>query len=110
MTKLEQKFLAMWLALGGPGLKGEYMFHVERNWRFDFAHPATRTAFEIQGGIYTGGAHARVRGLERDYEKLNTAQMFGWSVFQLSRNMITRGRVRGMVEHVKAKQLLVASC
>lgn len=82
---LEDKFLANWTALGGPILIREFRFDTARRWRFDFALPDLRIAFEIQGGLYapqTG--HRSLEGVQRDYEKINAAQLQGWKVFQLS--------------------------
>ena len=48
-------------------------------------YPEEKILVEVQGGIYTRGAHSRGVGLERDYEKLNLAQLNGFRVFQFSR-------------------------
>lgn len=98
--RLENKFAAMWRANGGTALEREFLFHVERRWRFDFAHVATRTAVEINGGVFTGGAHVRSGGVQRDYAKLNEAQLLGWTVFQLSGPMITRAWMRKIREWI----------
>ena len=82
---LEDRFLGNWTMLGGPQLQREYRFDTERRWRFDFVVVGVMIAFEIQGGLYapqTG--HRSQEGVERDYEKLNAAQMAGWQVFQIS--------------------------
>ena len=55
--------------------------HHQRRYRADFAYPE-RKILVVQGGIYTRGAHSRGIGLERDYEKLNLAQLNGFRVFQ----------------------------
>ncbi|MFM1842737.1 MAG: hypothetical protein RLZZ490_1474 [Cyanobacteriota bacterium] len=70
-------------------LVAEYQGIKGRKFRFDFAHVPSKTAIEIQGGIYLRhGGHNSAAGLHRDYEKLNLAQWQGWTVFQLSPDMV----------------------
>ena len=66
----------------------EYRFHPLRKWRFDFAHVETKTAIELEGGIWTGGAHTRGRHYAGDCEKYNAAALAGWTVFRLTGDMI----------------------
>lgn len=106
MTKsdLEERLLYQIRAVGLPEPEREYKFALEqlgRRWRFDFAYPDDKIAIEVQGGIWTRGAHARGTGLERDYEKLNVAQMLGWTVLQFSGNMIDSGEAVETIERVK---------
>lgn len=61
----------------------EHRFHPTRRWRFDYAWPEKMVAVEVQGGIWTRGAHSRGVGLTRDYAKLNEAQAMGWIVLQV---------------------------
>lgn len=60
----------------------EYRFHPTRKWRLDLAWPEVRVAVEIQGGVYVRGKHVQGDGAEKDYEKLNEAQLLGWIVLQ----------------------------
>ena len=39
-------------AFDGPPLTPEFRFDPARRWRFDFAHEATRTAIELNGGVW----------------------------------------------------------
>jgi hypothetical protein len=55
-------------------------------------------AVEVQGGIYVRGAHSRGTGLERDYEKYNSAHLMGWTVYQFSRKMIESGEALNIIE------------
>ena len=66
-----------------PECVTESKFHPTRRWLFDFAFRKEKVAIEVQGGIWTGGAHARPVFLMRDYEKLNEAQCLGWVVLQV---------------------------
>lgn len=59
-----------------------------RKWRLDYAWPLNRLAIELQGGIYgnrTGG-HTSTKGVMRDMQKLNTAQLLDWDVLYLARH------------------------
>jgi very-short-patch-repair endonuclease len=60
----------------------EVRFHDARRYRFDFAWPAERLALEVDGGIWTWGAHGRGAGIERDQDKTNLAAALGWRVMR----------------------------
>lgn len=79
------------LPLGKP--EREFRFHPTRKWRFDFAYPAKKIAVEIEGGIWSGGAHTRGKHFESDCEKYNTATLLGWRVFRFSGGMVERGEI-----------------
>jgi very-short-patch-repair endonuclease len=87
---LEGEFLARWEFHGGPALERQYVFCPGRKWAFDFAHPATQVAVEIDGGTWAMGRHSRGAGFDADSEKLNSAVGCGWSVFRLTGTMLTR--------------------
>lgn len=40
------------------------------------------TALEVEGGIWTRGAHGRGSGIVRDIEKYNEAVALGWKVLR----------------------------
>jgi very-short-patch-repair endonuclease len=73
----------------------EHRFHPERKWRFDFAHPASRTAIEIEGGIWNG-RHTRGDGFQKDAEKYFEAHIRGWRVVRLTPNLITPENLRAL--------------
>jgi hypothetical protein len=87
-SHLETKFLFRWRLSGGPTLVREHRF-CERRWRFDFAHTASKTAIEIEGGAYTKGRHTRPMGFLGDCEKYLEASLLGWRVYRLSAPLIT---------------------
>lgn len=89
-SNAEAAFLTRWRQLGGPELRTEYRFDPPRRWRFDAALPAAWLAWEIDGGVYSGGRHTRGEGFERDCEKLNRAGILGWLVFRVTPGMIDR--------------------
>ena len=89
VSALEERFLRHWERRCSIPLVREYRGIPDRNFRFDFCHVPSRVAIEIQGGVWTGGRHSGGVGQIKDFEKLNLAILEGWSVFQLSSEMIT---------------------
>lgn len=101
-SHLESKFALIWRSLNGPKLEPEYRFDKVRKWRFDFAHPDTKIAIEIEGGVWNAGRHTRGLGFCRDCEKRNAATHAGWRVFNLPAPMLT-------VEHIQPILMLTIS-
>jgi len=78
---LEDQFAAQIKRYGLPEPVREYQFEdTPVAWRWDFAWPQYKLLIEINGGIYqdppTG--HRSIRGLLRDYAKLNAATQRHW--------------------------------
>lgn len=69
----------------------EFKFHPERRWRFDFAWPDERLAVEVEGGIWTKGAHNRGRHFNSDCDKYNAAVLAGWRVLRFTETHIRSG-------------------
>lgn len=66
-------------------LKDEYRFHPERKWRFDWCIESLKLAIEFEGSIFNpNGDHRSVKGISRDIEKYNTAQILGWKVLRFT--------------------------
>jgi len=63
---------------GLPEPEVEFRFHPKRKWKFDFAFPQQRVALEVEGGIFTHGAHGAISGVLRDIQKYNAAATMGW--------------------------------
>lgn len=104
-SNLEKKFTLFWKALNGPELKPEVRVIPTRRWRFDFAHEPTRIAFEIEGGVWSGGRHTRGLGYSADCEKYNEAALAGWTVFRLTGDMIAIPTIERLVKHVRLRAL-----
>ena len=101
---LDAEFRARWASLGGPELKPEHRFHPRRRWAFDYAHPESMVAIELEGGIWIppkviyrkgkkpiirgGGRHNSPQGFIKDCEKYNTAATMGWTIFRLTRECL----------------------
>ena len=92
-------FLALLEEHGLPAPQTEYLFAAEngRKWRADYCwlvhHTGTvlggRAEFkglivEKNGGIWRKGGHSSGRGLLRDYEKANAAQLQGFLYLQFT--------------------------
>ena len=90
-SALEERFALDILFRRLPTPKRELKFHPTRRWRFDFAWPDQMVAVEIQGGVWSGGAHGRGSGITRNYEKYNAAAVRGWRVLQGDSSMLRSG-------------------
>lgn len=66
----------------------EYRFHPIRRWRFDYANVETKTAIEIEGGVYSRGRHVRPIGYIKDMEKYNSAVENEWVVLRYQTNEV----------------------
>lgn len=95
---LEKAFALQILGARLPAPVQQFMFHNERKWRFDFAWPEKKIAFEVQGGIYTQGGHTRAKGYNNDCEKGNEARLLGWRVFAVTTDHISSGMALKWVE------------
>lgn len=89
MKELEDCYAAQ---LDEGGFAGQYERECSiipgRKFKFDFIFRKLKLAVEIQGGVWSGGAHGRPNGIVRDYEKLNLAVLHGWSVLQFDTKSI----------------------
>jgi very-short-patch-repair endonuclease len=101
-NNLSAAFVNAWQFLKGPPLVTEYRFHPTRKWRFDFAHLESKTAIEINGGVWSGGRHVRGAGYLRDREKINMATELGWRVFELGTGQVTVDNVQRIIEVIDA--------
>lgn len=60
-----------------------------KRYRADFAHLASKSLIEIQGGTYARGRHVSGSGYDRDARKYNLAMMSGWKVYLLTSTTAT---------------------
>ena len=60
-----------------------------KRYRADFAHEASRSLIEIQGGTYMRGRHVSGSGYDRDARKYNLAMMSDWKVYLLTSTTAT---------------------
>jgi very-short-patch-repair endonuclease len=99
--RLEDRFYAEWCASAARTLWPirEHRMDRARSWRFDFAWPMYRVAVEIQGGQWFKMGHTSGRGLQRDCEKSNAAQLAGWIVLYYTTSDIMK-RLGAVVDEV----------
>ncbi|SDT85634.1 hypothetical protein SAMN05444156_3244 [Verrucomicrobium sp. GAS474] len=102
-SALEKQFLFRWKLAGGPKLTPEHQFHGARLWRFDFALPEMKIAFEIEGGIWVKGRHVRGSGMVEDCHKYLAAALLGWQVIRLVEPQLNLDTVRDIVAYVKGR-------
>lgn len=89
----DHEHIARWLeAAGIERPVCEHHFHPTREWRFDLAWIEQKVAVETQGGIWVSGAHVMPLGYVNDCEKLNEAQMLGWTVLWIIPNWWDSGK------------------
>lgn len=89
-SALAAKFLFQLRALGLPEPVHELSFHPARKWKFDFAYPEKRLAFEVEGGLWVNGRHNRA--VDKDIEKYTAAALLDWFVYRVTPEAIRDGR------------------
>ncbi len=102
-TKWEDRFRTLIKGLGAPIWREQYRFDPVRLWRFDFAWPERKIAFEMEGAIWMrgGGGHSHPLGIERDIEKGNAAAIQGWAVIRITDKMLkSRTLFHGEAAHL----------
>lgn len=82
----------------GLKVKSEYRFTRPRRWRFDYAWPDKKIAFEIEGGTWTRSRHTTGSGYEADCEKYSVAAILGWCVVRATTTMVKDGRALQLLE------------
>ena len=100
-SRLERRFLLYRQSVGGPELKREFRFHMDRKWRADFVHVESRTLIEVEGGIYVQGRRNRPQGFAADAEKYLEAALAGWRVVRLADPLITAPMVERLIAFVR---------
>jgi hypothetical protein len=74
--------LEHWCEANKLELEKEYMFDPERKWRFDWAIPKKKIAFEYEGLMSEKSRHTTISGFTGDTEKYNEAAAQGWRVIR----------------------------
>ena len=97
---LAAKCEQLWRIWNGPELAKEYRFHTARRWRFDYYHEPTRTAIELEGGLYSAGRHTRAAGYLGDIDKYNAAAMQGITVLRLGTGQVDAAHVAEIAAYV----------
>lgn len=69
----------------------EFKVTDDRDFRFDWAQPEIKLAWEVDGGKWTGG-HRRGAMIDEENDKINAAQMLGWRVLKFTNDYVWDGR------------------
>ena len=85
------------------GTRTEYMFHPDREWKFDFAWPDLRVAVELEGH----NVHRKSSAYRNDREKFNAAQSLGWMVFRFDYAELQRGVVYYFMKQIFEREVLM---
>lgn len=91
--------------LTGYEFVSEYKFHPKRRWRFDFCHIESRTAVEIEGGVWTNGRHTRATGFIGDIEKYNAATLESFAVLRFRPVEMNKSVTYELIKAVIEKRL-----
>lgn len=86
------------------GMQRQHRPFQDVGYLFDFAWPKACPAVlvEVQGGIWTGGAHARPQGVLRDMDKANRANLAQACLLQVSAADIKSGRAVALIRQALA--------
>lgn len=89
-----------------PRFERQYRFAKElgREWRADFAFVAERVLVEIDGGIWTQGAHGHPTDLVRNMEKRNDAVLLGWWLLAFPTRDVKGGKPIAFLQKVLARR------
>lgn len=90
--KLHDAMLQQIRGTGIPLPVQEHQFMSTRRWRLDLAWLTDRVAMELHGGIWTQGGHTRGGGFQSNREKMNEAQLLGWTVLEVTPAHIKSGQ------------------
>jgi very-short-patch-repair endonuclease len=91
---IRKTFNSLLRSLKLPEATTEFRFHPTRMWRFDYCWPEHKIALEVEGGIFTRGAHVRPTHFLSDIEKYNTAVSMGWRIVRtIPDHLMSKGTV-----------------
>lgn len=85
---------------GYPEPETEYVFHLGRGWKLDFAWPACLLAVEVHGAVWTQGRHTRGGGFEEDRRKMTEAALSGWAVIEVTTGQVESGELWAYLDRV----------
>lgn len=95
-TAAERAFVLLCKAHGLPTPISEFHFWHGRQFRFDWLFDGW-LAVEIEGGIYSGGAHTRGKHFESDIEKYNEAAILGYTLLRFTPEQIDSGEAFAVI-------------
>lgn len=81
----------------GP-LEHEYRFHPVRKFRADWALVGGKCLFEYEGLMRGDASHASIKGILRDIDKANLAQIRGYRLIRVTAKSIQDGSAFTLAE------------
>jgi hypothetical protein len=86
LSELEETFNLQLFEAGISDFDREIeLQEIDRKWRFDFFFPTIGAIVEINGGTWMQkSGHSTGKGIQRDYEKSNAAQLAGFKYLQFT--------------------------
>ena len=102
----EKVVRAFFLQHGLPEPRTEWQFDPNRKWRWDYCWNALEDtgmlALEVNGGLWTGGAHVRPARMLEEYEKWNRAACLGWRVLFVTPDQLLKAETVRLVREALA--------
>ena len=100
---LEDKFQEKWENFYPDiPLLRDYKLLEHRRFKADFVHLQSKTAIEIQGGVWVGGRHNRGLGYINDCKRMLELISNGWTVIYLVKEMFNEEfleKIAGVIRH-----------
>ena len=88
------------------GMVRQHAPFADVGYAFDFAWPALDPVIliEVQGGIWSGGAHARGAGITRDIVKHNRAALGGYLLIQATGEHVKSGQALAWIRQAMGQE------
>jgi very-short-patch-repair endonuclease len=88
----EQTLAYQCLSDGLPPFVQNFIFNSQRKYEIDIAWPMHKVGVEIQGGVFTRGAHGSPMAILRDMDKSNLLVLDGWRVLRYTPTEVKHGK------------------
>lgn len=100
LSELEETFALQLQEAGITDYVREFKFDLNRNWRADFHILDTDYLIDLSGGIWMQkSGHNTAKGIQRDYEKSNAAQIAGFIYLQFTKKEIDNRVAIDTIKH-----------
>lgn len=86
--------------IAGLKLEPEFKFHPTRKFRADWLVAGSKVLIDYEGGIFHKGrmGHDSIKGIKRDIEKHNLAQIEGYVMIRVTPDRIVSGEAFAWIE------------
>jgi len=102
-------FVQLLREAGLPDPKGEVQFALSsddpRKFALDYAWPDAKLGVEVEGGVWSRGAHGRGSGILRDMEKQNVAVVLGWRILRFTPSHLVQPETVALIQQALAVPL-----